>query len=137
MSFLVDTNVLSELRKGSRCDGGVLRWFEGVGEEELFTSVLVIGELRHGIESIRGRDKRTARVLERWLASLTRDFAERILPIDLQVAERWGEMTAGWQLPVADGLIAATASVHGLTVVTRNSDDFEPSGVEVLSPFNH
>jgi predicted nucleic acid-binding protein len=137
LSFLLDTNVLSELRKRSRADSGVLRWFDETDEDALFTSVLVIGEIRQGIESLRGRDVRAARALEKWLGELTAAYAERILPVDVSIAERWGVLNVPRPMAAIDGLIAATALVHGLTVVTRNSDDFVRSGVEVVNPFSH
>jgi predicted nucleic acid-binding protein len=137
LSFLLDTNVLSELRKRSRADPGVARWFDETDEGALYTSVLVIGEIRQGIESVRGRDPRAARALEKWLAELTSSYADRILEVDVAIAERWGELNAPRPMPAVDGLIAATALVHGLTVVSRNSDDFARSGVAVLNPFSH
>lgn len=136
MSWLVDTNVVSELRKGARCDRAVLAWFEGVEEDELFTSVLVVGEVRRGVESIRRRDPIAATALEQWLARLLETFGDRVLPIDSGVAERWGALNVPDPLPAVDGLLAATALVHGLTLVTRNVRDVERSGVRVLNPFS-
>jgi toxin FitB len=137
LSYLLDTNVLSELRKGPRADPGVVRWLDSVDDSALFLSVLVLGEIRQGIERVRRRDKRSARALEQWLRSLVESYADRVLAVDATVAERWGELNVPDPLPVVDGLIAATARVHGLTVVTRNSDDFKRAGVEVLNPFAH
>ena len=82
MSFLLDTNVISELRKGPRADTSVIEWFDGVTEEEIHLSVLVVGELRRGIERLRGRDARQAGALEAWLRQVVREHAERILPVD-------------------------------------------------------
>lgn len=90
MAWLVDTNVLSELRKGDRGHAGVRAWFGLVEDVDLFTSVLVIGEIRRGIELLRRRDAASASALDHWLARLTEAYAERILPIDTRVAERWG-----------------------------------------------
>lgn len=135
MSWLVDTNVLSELRKGARADAGVRRWFEDADEAELFTSVLVVGEVRRGIESIRRRDARSAKTLEQWLLRLTESFADRVLPIDAAVADRWGALNVPDPLPTVDGLLAATALVHQLTVVTRNVRDVQRTGVACLDPF--
>lgn len=87
--FLLDTNVLSELRKRDRCDVGVRKWFEGVKSDELFVSVIVLGEIRKGIERIRIRDREQARALEKWLKSLVTTFRDRILPVDNRVADRW------------------------------------------------
>jgi predicted nucleic acid-binding protein len=137
VSFLLDTNVLSELRKGARADAGVVRWFDATDESALFISVLVLGELTQGIESVRRRDKRSARALEQWLRGLFASYGDRVLPIDAAVAQRWGELNVPDRLPAVDGLMAATAIVHGLTVVTRNTDDFERTGVAMLNPFDH
>ena len=135
MSYLLDTNVISELRKGESCDPNVRTWFSPVPVEELFISVLTIGEIRRGIESIRSRDQATARVLELWLRQLVSSYEDRILPVDQEVAERWGEMNVPDPLPVMDGLIAATARVRDLTVATRNVKDMARAGVPFLNPF--
>lgn len=135
MSFLVDTNVLSELRKGRRANRGVRAWFAAVDDADLFTSVLVIGELRRGIASIRRRDAAGAAALEQWLSRLTESFADRILPIDVAVADRWGALNVPAPLPTVDGLLAATALVHGLTVVTRNTRDVRRTGIALIDPF--
>ena len=92
MSWLVDTNVLSELRKGDRAHAGIRAWFADAREEELFTSVLVLGEIRRGIELIRRRDVPSALALEQWLERLASDFAERVLPVDARVADLWGSL---------------------------------------------
>jgi predicted nucleic acid-binding protein len=135
LSFLVDTNVLSELRKGQRCHPGVRAWFSALPEEDIFLSVLTIGEIRKGIESIRLRDSTAARALDRWLRQLISLYKDRILPVDQRVAERWGEMMVPDPLPVLDGLIAATAAVHELTVATRNVKDMARAGVPFVNPF--
>ena len=135
MSFLLDTNVVSELRKGARTDGGVRDWFAAVDDQELFLSALVLGEIRQGVERTGRKDPTAARRLEAWLDALARDFADRILPVDAVVAEQWGRLNVPDPLPVVDGLLAATALVHGLTVVTRNSRDFVRTGVAPLDPF--
>jgi toxin FitB len=135
LSYLLDTNVISELRKGESCDPNVRAWFLPIPVEELFVSVLTIGEIRRGIESIRFRDQPTARVLELWLRQLVSSYEDRILPVDQEVAERWGEMNVPDPLPVMDGLIAATAGVHDLTVATRNTKDVARTGVPFVNPF--
>lgn len=135
MRYLVDTNVISELRKGPRCDPNVRAWFSPIPEEEIFLSVLTIGEIRKGIESIRLRDQVAARVLDRWLRQLISSYKDRILPVDQEVAERWGEMNVPDPLPVLDGLIAATARVHELSVATRNVKDVARTGVPFVNPF--
>ncbi len=135
MSFLVDTNVVSELRKKDRCDAGVASWISGVASEEIFLSVLTVGELRNGIESIRRRGPRSAGFLDSWLAALLAENSARILGLDQEIAEEWGRMNVPDRLPVIDSLLAATAKVHGLTLVTRNVKDVERSGVDLLNPF--
>ena len=135
MSYLLDTNVISELRKGERADADVTAWFASVADEEVFLSVLTIGEIRRGIESVRRRDPDSAAALDRWLALLSEAHGDRILAIDRAIAEEWGRMNVPDPLPVIDGLLAATARVLGLTLVTRNIADVEPTGVELLDPF--
>lgn len=135
MSYLVDSNVVSELRKRERADPGVRQWFDTVDDGDLFLSVLTLGEIRRGIDSIQRRDRDRALVLNRWFRALVSDYQERILPVDRSVAEEWGRMNVTATLPVVDSLLAATASVHGLTVVTRNTRDVARTGVPVLSPF--
>lgn len=135
MSFLVDTNVLSELRKGRRCNPLVSRWFAGVPDDEVFLSVLVIGEVRRGIERIRRRDARSARALDGWLRRLLEGHRDRILSIDEAVAEEWGRLNVPDPIPVVDGLMAATAQVHGLTLATRNVRDVARTGVSCVNPF--
>ncbi|MBI2776005.1 MAG: type II toxin-antitoxin system VapC family toxin [Chloroflexi bacterium] len=134
MTWLLDTNVLSELRKGVRANSGVRAWFADVEEDELFTSVLVLGEIRRGIESIRRRDETAAMALEQWLARLASTFRERVLPVDARVADRWGALNVPDPVPSVDGLLAATAMVHDLVLVTRNTRDVERTGVRVLDP---
>ena len=135
MSYLLDTNVISELRKGERADANVIAWFAGIAEEEIFLSVLTIGEIRRGIESVRRRDPDAAAVLDRWLARLSEAQGDRILSIDRAITEQWGRMNVPDPLPVVDGLLAATARVLSLTLVTRNVADVNGTGVELLDPF--
>lgn len=134
--FLIDTNVLSELRKGARADVNVRRWFEGIDENSIFLSVLVTGEIRRGIEAIRKRDPRAASTLKRWLDNMMEAHSERVLPVDAATADEWGRLDARGSLPVVDGLLAATALVRGLTLVTRNVKDVVRTGVDVLDPFS-
>lgn len=136
MSFLLDTNVLSELRKGERANANVRGWFAGVDPDDLYLSVLVIGELRQGIESIRRRDARSAARLQRWLAQVVEQHADRVLPIDLAAADAWGHLNVPDRIPVIDGLLAATALVSNLTLVTRNVRDVKRTGVNLLNPFD-
>lgn len=135
MRWLVDTNVLSELRKGDRCHPHVAAWARRAPPEALFTSVLVLGEIRRGVERLRRRDPRQARVLARWLERVRSAFAGRILDVTDEVAEQWGKAEVPDPLPVVDGLLAATAKVHGLTLATRNVADVAGTGVPVVNPF--
>jgi predicted nucleic acid-binding protein len=135
VSYLIDTNVISELRKGDRCDPAVAAWWAKVDENELWTSALVLGEIRRGIELARRRDPRKAKALEVWLAAVTSGFGDRILHVDAQVADEWGRMNAIRPLPVIDALIAATARANSLTFVTRNVSDVQGVGVDLLNPF--
>jgi len=134
VTWLLDTNIVSELRKGERADPRLRAWFAEAEEDALFTSVLVVGEVRRGIESIRRRDVPSALALELWLTTLTDGFADRILPVDRMVAEEWGRLNVPDPVPTVDGLLAATARVHGLTLVTRNTRDVTRTGVPLLDP---
>lgn len=133
--YLIDTNVLSEARKGARANPGVRRFFADVDDDALRVSVLSCGEIRKGIELLRAKDPRTANVLERWLARLERDFAVRILPVDSAVADTWGKLDALGPVAAIDGLLAATALVHDLTLVTRNVRHIRRTGAKVMDPF--
>lgn len=136
MSYLLDTNVISELRKGERADASVRAWFNGLGEEEIYLSVLTIGEIRRGVESVRRRDPDSAAALDSWLARLAETHRDRILPVDRAIAEEWGRVNVPDPLPVVDGLLAATAKLAGLTFATRNVADVEGSGVQLVDPFS-
>jgi toxin FitB len=135
VSYLIDTNVISELRKGDRCDPAVAAWWAKVDENELWTSALVLGEIRRGIELARRHDPQKAKVLEAWLEEVIYGFGDRILDVDAQVADEWGRMNAIRPLPVIDALIAATARANSLTFVTRNVSDVQGVGVDLLNPF--
>jgi predicted nucleic acid-binding protein len=132
---LIDANVVSELRKRERCNPGVAAWFARVSTDEVFFSVLTVGEIRKGVENIRRRDNTAAEVLEAWLDDLVTTYTDRLLSIDRSIAERWGHLNAPDPVPVIDGLLAATAIVHGLTLVTRNLKDIERTGVRCMNPF--
>jgi toxin FitB len=135
MGYLIDTNVLSELQKGDRANAGVQEWYEAVDQIELFLSVLVIGELRQGIERLRRRDVIQAARLEERLSAVQLLMDGQILPITQAIADRWGRINSPDQLPVIDGLLAATALEHNLILVTRNIRDVERSNVPLLNPF--
>jgi len=135
LNYLLDTNVISELRKQARCDAKVRQWFASVSSEQLFISVLVIGELRKGVEQIRRRDATAAFHLEVWLETITKQFDERILIIDDLIAAEWGRMSAIRPLSVIDSLLAATARIKELTLVTRNVKDIQHLEVNWLNPF--
>jgi predicted nucleic acid-binding protein len=135
VSYLLDTNILSETRK-RQPDARVTDWITGTPPERMHVSVLTLGEIEQGIARIRGRgDQQQAAGLERWLREVEQGFADRILPVTLSVASAWGRQHYAQPLPVIDALIAATARAHELTVVTRNVKDFERSGARVLNPF--
>lgn len=136
MGFLIDTNVLSELRKKERANTGVQHWFAGVAGESLYLSVLVVGEVRNGIERLRRRDSVAADNLERWLSKVQTDMAGKILPVTTSIADRWGRLNAPDPLSVIDSLLAATALEHDLILVTRNVDDVKRTGVKLLNPFS-
>ncbi len=136
--YLIDTNVLSEIRKNQKANKGVRRFFEVASKEEqnLYVSVVTIGELRRGIELIQHRgDLRQARLLEKWLGLILDDYQDNILDINQDTAQLWGKLRAPHPENALDKQIAATALIHGLTVVTRNSKDFTKTGVMVLNPF--
>ena len=135
MTFLIDTNIISEVRKGDRGDPAVAAWWNGVAEDDLWLSSLVLGEIRKGVELARRRDPRRAEALEVWLTDVMSRFGNRVLPVDTAVAEQWGRMNAVRSLPVIDGLLAATAKANGLTLVTRNVADVAELDVDVLNPF--
>ena len=121
MKFLADTNIISEVRKGTRCDENVARWYSQVGETEIFISVITLGEIRKGIEQLRQRgDTEQTAMLERWLHQVRERFSDRIQPITSNIADTWGRISSIRSIPVSDGLMAATAIYHDLTLATRN-----------------
>ena len=137
MRVLLDTCVLSELRK-AQVDVGVRQAVDEIPDDDLFVSVISIGEIAKGIALL--DDSRRKRELQSWLQSLERDYATRILPVDRDTAHIWGELTAtarknGRIISASDGLIAATARGHGLHVMTRNVFDFEPTGAMLINPW--
>jgi predicted nucleic acid-binding protein len=137
LSFLLDTNVISESAK-PRPDAGVLSWLATVNEDEVFLSVITLAELRHGVERMPVGARRSA--LDEWVTNaLPARFANRLLPIDPATADQWGRtiargQAAGRPLSAMDAFIAATAERHRLTLVTRNVSDFEVTGIRLLNP---
>jgi predicted nucleic acid-binding protein len=104
-------------------------------DHELYLSVIVLGEIRMGIEQLRRRDRSQADMLERWCIALGSRYSGRILPVTSDIAEEWARLSVPDPVPIVDGLIAATAKVHGMTLVTRATGQFERRGVRVLNPF--
>jgi predicted nucleic acid-binding protein len=135
VSYLLDTNVFSEMRKGRNCHPSVKSWWSGVSDTELHLSVIVLGEIRRGICRIQERDTTRARQYETWLQTAMQFFAGRILPVDSGVADHWGRITAGRSLPLVDSMLAATALSHDLILVTRNTRDISDAGARFLNPF--
>jgi toxin FitB len=134
--YLIDTNVLSEIRKGpQRAQTEVYQWWLGMKDQELFLSVMTLGEIRKGIDRLGSRDVSQTLALERWLDDVKQTFRERLIEISLSVAERWGRLQAVRSLPEVDALLAATALEYDLTLVTRNEADFFGLGIRILNPF--
>lgn len=131
---LLDTDVLSELRK-RKCDPAVARWFSRVPDSELYLSVITFTEIEKGIERQRAVDPAFAEQLSQWVELTLRSFGERILPLTVNIARRWGKLAAQIGNKELDLAIAATALEHGLTVVTGNTRHFERTGVALLNPF--
>jgi hypothetical protein len=136
--YLLDTNVVSELRKGSRADARLMAWFQRRNRRELFLSAITLAELRRGIALIARRDSAQADHLRTWCDRLQRDFGRtgRLLPIRAAEAAAWGELMALRPLPVMDGFLAATAQSHSLTLATRNEADFAELPIKVENPFS-
>jgi toxin FitB len=135
LKFLLDTNVISEIRKLERTDPNVAKWVAQTPVKEIGTSVLVLAEIRRGIELKRRRDAEQAAALDRWFAQMRTRLGDRVLPIDEPIAEAWALLSVPDPLPLIDGLLAATAKVHGLMLVTRNTADVARTGVAILDPF--
>ena len=133
--FLLDTNVIGEVRKGKRANPNVRAWFLHHASEAHYLSVLTVGEIRRGIEQIRKKDPAQALVFEKSLAEIMVIFEGRILGVGLDEAAIWGRLCPHERLPDADGLMAATAIGHGLVVASRNTNDFLRSGVEIVNPW--
>jgi toxin FitB len=136
VNVLVDTNVVSELKRGRNAAPKVVAWFAKMPREHVFTSVVVLGEIRRSIELVARRDKVQAALLERWYASLRERLAGRVLVVDEPVMTVWARISVPDMLPAYDGLIAATALVHAMTVATRNTADYRRVGVHVIDPWS-
>lgn len=132
--YLLDTMVLSEMRK-KNMNQSVVQWLCQVSQKSLFISVVTVGEMDRGVAMKRSEDANVAKSLSNWVDSILHDYSERILPFDLAVARCWGELTATQGNRNDDLMIAATALVHDMVVVTRNVKHYEPTGVRVLNPF--
>jgi predicted nucleic acid-binding protein len=135
LKFLLDTNAISAIRRDR--DAHVRAWASQVDDARLHLSVLTIGEVRIGIERLRSRDPAQADVFAEWLGQLHERFADRILPVDAAVAEEWGRLNAPSPRNTVDSLVAATARIHGMTVVTHNTSDFANCGVQLLDPWEY
>jgi predicted nucleic acid-binding protein len=137
MSYLLDTNIISELVKHTPNER-VLKWVDDINSETFYLSVISIGEIRKGVAGI--QDPRRQQKISHWLEIELPDyFEERILNIDLKIADMWGQLqskTKGYTLPAIDGLIAATAQVHNLTLVTRNTKDFNHVSIKIINPWD-
>jgi predicted nucleic acid-binding protein len=137
VNYLIDTNVISEVRKGGKCDPNVAAWWESVDDADIYLSVLVLGEIRKGVERARPNDPAQAQALEKWLTTVAESFAERILPVDQAVADEWGRMSAKRPVSTVDALLAASAKVHGMTLATRNVSDVADLSADFVNPFGH
>lgn len=135
MKFLLDTNVISEIRKRDRAHPNVARWVARTPVTDIGTSVLVLAEIRRGIELKRRSDRKQAEALDRWFAQMRARLVDRVVPVDEPIAEAWATLGVPDPLPLIDGLLAATAKVRGLTFVTRNIGDMARAGVSVIDPF--
>jgi toxin FitB len=137
VAYLIDTNIISEIQKGNKADPGVKKWYTTVEEDQIYLSVLVMAELQQGIELLRRRDVKQAKILDKRMRTFRETMEDRILPINLNIAMRWAKNNVPDRFPVIDGLLAATAIEYDLILVTRNVKDVERSGARLLNPFKH
>jgi toxin FitB len=136
VSFLLDTNVLSELRRGPQANESVRAWAQATREDRRATSIIVITELMKGVEIRTRKDAGGGAALDRWVKQVVLEFEGSILPIDLNVASVWARLMAPRSRPPLDMLIAATAVAYGLALVTRNTDDFQETGARLIDPWS-
>lgn len=137
--YLIDTNIISEARKGGAANAGVRAFFRQVidDSEPVYLSAITVGELRRGVDIVRHRgDDEQANCLEAWLTVVTDEYRDDILPVDHDIAQVWGRQRVPHHENALDKLIAATALIHDLTLVTRNVDDFKGSGAMLFNPFH-
>ena len=135
MSYLIDTNIISEIRKGDHCHPQVAAWWQDASGSDLYLSALSIGEICKGIERVRPKNPQKAAMLEHWVEQVMVDFSDRVLAVTIGIAEEWGRISATRSISIIDALLAATAKVHGLMLVTRNEADMNNLGVEIFNPF--
>lgn len=136
--YLIDTNIISEARKGKKANPGVIAFFQKAIDERIpvFLSVITIGELRRGVELVRHRgDLQQASQLEHWLEQILENYRDYILLLDEEIAQLWGLLRVPNPENALDKQIAATALLHDLTIVTRNHKDFSSAGIKTLNPF--
>jgi hypothetical protein len=133
--FLLDTNVVSELRKRGRANPDVLAWMQAQPDEQLYLSAATMGEIRMGIERLRKRDSKQAAELDQWAETVRSQYRSRILDATSEIFERWGVLQSMRPVAVMDAVLAATALHHNLTLVTRNTDDFRGLGLRLFNPF--
>jgi toxin FitB len=136
MAYLLDTNIVSEQRR-RQADANLVKWLRSVPADSLYLSVIVIGEIRRGVEKLARRgDGQQADRLDGWLVELRRTYQDRITPVTEDIAEEWGRLTVRHEIPFVDGILAATAITHQWTLVTRNVADVARTGVAVVNPFD-
>jgi len=135
LKYLLDTNTVSEPKR-KRPDPAVAAWLHGVDQSSLFISVLTLGEIENGVTKLEPKNRIAADALREWAEGIRAHFSSRIIDIDFAIAETWGRISARRSLPVIDGLLAATALVHGMVFVSRNTRDFSDTGITLLNPWD-
>jgi predicted nucleic acid-binding protein len=135
LTFLIDTNVISEPRR-TQPDPNVIAWFQQTDSTQVYISVLTIGELARGATKAARRDAAAGVRLHRWLGEIDAEYSDRMIAVDRDTATLWGKLTSARTMPMVDALLAATALVHGMTLVTRNVRDVLDTGVTILNPWD-